>query len=155
MIRFRIVSVGKPPKDWREAAFDHYARLLRPMAHVDSVFVKESRTESDRMVDQAIEQEGERLIKEITSSYTFALDKSGKEYSSEELAKRIEALSMGDSTLEFMIGGPFGLHPRVLEASNEVLSLSRMTFPHDFARVLLTEQLYRAMSILRNLPYHK
>jgi 23S rRNA (pseudouridine1915-N3)-methyltransferase len=83
------------------------------------------------------------------------LDRTGVEQSSEGLAKRIEAVMQRNSLLEFMIGGPYGLHERVIDASDEVLSLSKMTFPHDLSRIMLIEQLYRAMSILKNLPYHK
>jgi 23S rRNA (pseudouridine1915-N3)-methyltransferase len=156
MVRFRIIAVGKTPKGWRQEAYDHYVKLLRPMAKVESVSVRESRPESDSLVDRALDTEADKIIAAIdNSSYKIMLDRTGAEQSSRDLAEKIEAVIQRNSLLEFIIGGPYGLHERVIDASDEVLSLSKMTFPHDLSRIMLIEQLYRAMSILKNLPYPK
>ncbi len=156
MIRFRIIDTGKPPKDWREAAFEHYVKLISPYAKVECSFVKERKVDSGADPDAALRKEAGDMIGLLSSgSYSFALDKSGSMRSTEELSDHFSDLLQRQSRFDFLIGGPWGLHADVLVASDEVLSLSKFTFPHDLARVMLAEQLYRVLSIHNNLPYHK
>lgn len=154
MIRFRIIATGKPPKDWRDAAFAHYVKLLSPYAKVECSFVKERRVDADP--ETALRKEAGDMIGLLSSgSHSFALDKSGSMRSTKNLSDHFRALLQRQSRFDFLIGGPWGLHADVLAASNEIMSLSKFTFPHDLARVMLAEQLYRVLSIHNNLPYHK
>jgi 23S rRNA (pseudouridine1915-N3)-methyltransferase len=88
-------------------------------------------------------------------SYLIALDKSGRMFSSEQLATQLEQLQQKTSHLCFLIGGPEGISAELLRACHERWSLSTLTFPHTIARIILLEALYRSWSILQNHPYHK
>jgi len=156
MVTFRIISVGRPPKDWRNEAFLHYRKLISPFAKLEEVFVKEQKTAANTDIDYALKRETDRILKVVSpSSYMIALDKSGLSYSTEELAKHFNGLFQRHSKFDFVIGGPFGLHRELFTRADETISLSSLTYAHDLARVVLAEQLYRLLSILNNLPYHK
>ncbi len=156
MVTFRIISVGKPPGDWRSAAFEHYRKLLSQFATLDEVFVKEQQVTGSRGVEVAMKKEADALLKALTANaYCIALDRSGKAFSSIELARHFEDLFLRHSKFNVIIGGPYGLHDGFLSSIDEMIALSPMTFPHDLARVIITEQMYRVMAILNRLPYHK
>jgi 23S rRNA (pseudouridine1915-N3)-methyltransferase len=156
MVTFRIISVGKPPKDWRNEAFQHYRKLISPFAVIEEVFTKEQQVSDNRGIEPAMKKEADWLLRVLSSSaYCVALDKSGATYSSTELSRHIEELFRSHSRFDFVIGGPYGLHDSFVRGADETMSLSRLTYPHDLARVMLAEQLYRSVAILNNLPYHK
>jgi len=156
MVKFRLITVGKPPKDWREEAFKHYQKLIRPYAQLTEVSVKEQKVTGPSDVERALAQEAERILgRSDDSSYRIALDKSGKQRSSESLAKHFETLFHRHSSFDLIVGGPYGLHKSVLDAADETVSLSQLTLPHDLARIVVAEQIFRALSILNNSSYHK
>ncbi len=156
MVTFRIISIGKPPKDWRSEAFQHYRKLISPFACIEEVFVKEQKVSESSGVEDALKREADSLLKALsTGGYSIALGKSGKQHSSVELARHLEGLFHRFSKCDLVIGGPHGLHESLLRTVDEIVSFSHLTFPHDLARILLAEQLYRTMSILNNLPYHR
>jgi 23S rRNA (pseudouridine1915-N3)-methyltransferase len=156
MVTFRIISIGKPPKDWRSEAFHHYRKLISPFASIEEVFVKEQKVSESSGVEKALKREANCLLKVLANGgYSIALAKSGSQYSSVELARHLEGLFQRFSKYDLIIGGPHGLHESLLRTVDETVSFSHLTFPHDLARILLAEQLYRAMSILNNLPYHR
>ena len=96
----------------------------------------------------------QKLLK--PSTHLIALDSRGKEYTSEQWAQHIQTLmNNGVSSLTFIIGGSTGIDPSLLTQCNEKLSLGKMTLPHNLARVVILEQLYRAFTIMRGHPYHK
>lgn len=101
-------------------------------------------------------QEGEKLLKWLQpSDYVVLLDDKGKQYSSVEFAGYLEKKSFSAAKrLIFVVGGPYGFSEEVRERANETVSLSKMTFTHQMVRMVFTEQLYRAMTILQNEPYH-
>jgi 23S rRNA (pseudouridine1915-N3)-methyltransferase len=102
------------------------------------------------------EQEGERILGRIRpADVVFCLDETGGEKTSAEFAALVRGLHDAGRIPCFVVGGPDGLAPRVPAAAEHVLSLGRMTLPHELARVLLLEQLYRAENIIRNTPYHR
>ena len=102
-------------------------------------------------------KEAERLLKYIRDdAYLITLEIKGKQLTSEELAQKIDTLGVqGTSHIIFVIGGSLGLGEEVLKRSNYALSFSKMTFPHQLMRVILTEQIYRAFRIINHEPYHK
>jgi 23S rRNA (pseudouridine1915-N3)-methyltransferase len=156
MVAFRIISVGKAPKDWRDEAFQHYVRLISPYAKVETVAVREQKVSGSSGIERATKKETDALVGALLEgAYSVALDESGSVYSSIELSRHLESFFQQYSKFDFLIGGPHGFHPGFKEHVHEVVSLSHLTFPHDLAKVILAEQLYRAMAILNNLPYHK
>ena len=112
---------------------------------------------SDSEIALVIRKEGDRLLEALPKKgYKIALCVEGNQISSEELAKKIQSVTVsGDSEITFIIGGAFGMDERIKKASNFRLSISKMTFTHRMMRVILAEQIYRALNILSGGSYHK
>jgi len=132
-------------------------KRLQSYAQVEWIEVKPVRMTKGRPEEEILRLEGQALIrKRGPKDYLVALDRTGRQYGSEEFAGRLEnvALNAGGG-ITFMIGGPLGLSGDVLAESDEILSLSTFTFTHEMSRVLLLEQIYRAFTILKGEKYHK
>lgn len=160
MYRITLVCVGKLRENFLRAAVREYSKRLVPYALVDIKEVSDesvAESASAREVEQAKRREAERIMAKLpASSFVIACDLNGEEMTSEQFANRIEELAVrGRSHLCFIIGGSTGLHPSILQRSDWQLSFGRMTYPHQLMRVILLEQIYRAMKIIRNEPYHK
>ena len=153
-MRLRIAAVGRLKEAHWRAAAEEYLKRLRPYATVEVAEVTDRDISYDAL--RAMSAEGSDLLRAIPeSSYVVALDLSGRESTSEELSAHLARLMVdGRSDVTFVIGGSAGLAPAVLQRADERLALSRMTLPHQLARVVLLEQLYRAFRIMRNEPYH-
>ncbi len=158
-MRIRILCVGKLKENFYQQACEEYQKRLTKYATVEIVEVAdESAPEqlSHAEQQQVLYREGQRLQKQSKGDVTLALCIGGKQESSEEFAKRLCSYeSSGISCVQFLIGGSLGLHESLIQAADEKLSLSKLTFPHNLARLVLLEQTYRAMKINRNEPYHK
>lgn len=150
----RLLCVGRLKTPfWREAAA-HYAERLGRWRRVELVEVRDGDAALAPAARSA--QEGQRLLEALGSSgvAAIALDEGGEALDSPGLAVLLRRLDEQALRPAFVVGGPFGLSPEVLAACPRRLSLSAMTWPHELARVLLLEQLYRAECILRKVPYH-
>jgi 23S rRNA (pseudouridine1915-N3)-methyltransferase len=145
-VRVRIVAVGTRMPGWVTTAYEDYTRRLRSTMRVDleELPVGKSRAEEEK-----------RFLERIGDDYVVALDEHGKPKTTLELAKWLGERLQDGRNLSFVIGGPDGLGPRILERAAWKWSLSALTFPHAMVRVLLAEQLYRAHSVLHNHPYHR
>ena len=153
--RCTLVSVGKP-KGWAAEASKDYASRLRRYFPVN-VFEVAEEDMNRRSHKEVLAAEGERILERLPKeAYVISLDREkGKQHSSEKLALKLEDLgASGRSQLAFVIGGPLGLSPDVLQSSNDLWSFGSITLPHSLARVVLLEQLYRAAKIHRNEKYH-
>lgn len=146
MIKLRLVCVGTLKESyWREALEEYQKRLSR-YASFEVIELKEKRS---------IEEEGKEILQKLRG-YTVAFDVAGKELSSEGLATFIsDRAAQGQSELTFVIGGSDGLSDEVKKTVDYRLSFGRVTFPHQMMRVIAAEQLYRAMTILNGVTYHK
>jgi 23S rRNA (pseudouridine1915-N3)-methyltransferase len=154
-VRIRLLLVGKPRDAEAGALHDRFAERIRRLG-VDYVteWVPEVRPGGRYSDAHVREREGRSLTDRLDGRGTsIALDRQGTSLSSEELSRRIETWATPRAT--FLIGGPLGHAPSVLERADAVWSLSRLTLPHELARVVLAEQLYRALTLLRGIPYHK
>lgn len=155
-MRIAIVAVGRLKEDfWRRAA-DEYLKRLRPYADVRVVEIAD-RDPGKGGEDRAVSDEGNDVLRAVPEgAYLIALDIAGRQSTSESFADKIARLGVeGRGSIAFAIGGSHGLSGPVLHRADERLSLGPMTFPHNIARVLLLEQLYRSFRIIRNEPYHK
>jgi 23S rRNA (pseudouridine1915-N3)-methyltransferase len=153
--RCTIVCVGKP-KGWASEASDDYAKRLRRYFPVDIIEVPEEDI-NRRSREEVLSREGDRILKRLPrGAYVISLDRErGQSRSSEQLAKKLEDLgASGRSHVAFMIGGPLGLSPEVLTNSGELWSFGGITLPHALARIVLLEQVYRAVKIQRGEKYH-
>jgi len=153
-MKLRIACVGRLKEAHWRAASDEYLKRMRPYATVEVAEVGDRDITAD--AGRAMAAEGADLLRAIPdSSYVFAMDLTGREATSERLSADLARLMVdGRSDITFVIGGSAGLSPAVLQRADERLALSRMTLPHQLARVVLLEQLYRAFRIMRNEPYH-
>ena len=153
-MKLRIAAVGRLKEPHWRAACDEYLKRMRPYATLEVAEVADRDISYD--APRAMAAEGADLLKAIPeASYVVALDLGGDQVTSEELSAHIADLMVaGRSDITFVIGGSAGLAPAVLQRADERLSLSRMTLPHQLARVVVLEQLYRSFRIMRNEPYH-
>ncbi len=158
MLKVRIACVGKIKEKYFAQAVEEYAKRMTRFAEVSIKEVKEENFNSEPSpseIEKILILEGERLKKEL-KGYVFCLAIEGEKLSSDGLAKTIRALKdKGEGEMTFVIGGSYGVAKEIKEASDRLISFSDMTFPHTLARVILTEQLYRAFMIDSGAKYHK
>ena len=155
-----ILCVGKVRERYYADALNEYIKrlsTLTPCAVTEVADEPEPRQLTQAAIEHVLRIEGDRLLAKLTpGAYVIALCVDAKQYASEELAARLNQLFvMGKSDVVFVIGGSLGLHEQVLRRADERMSMSRMTFPHQLARVVLSEQLYRAAKINAGQRYHK
>ena len=160
MLTVRILCVGKMKEKFYAAACAEYQKRLTGKAKVEIVEVPDEKapeTLSPAQEDQVRAAEGRRLLAKIApEDYVIALAIDGKSFSSEAFAQKLsDLMSGGKSRIDFVIGGSIGLSPEVLRRADLKLSFSSFTFCHQLMRVILLEQVYRALKILAGEPYHK
>jgi 23S rRNA (pseudouridine1915-N3)-methyltransferase len=155
MQNIAILAVGKLKEaHWRDAQAEFLKRLT-PFAKTEVIEVASSPFGATVTAAQSIKEEGERVLAAIPKDADLiALDRTGKEYPSPEFAALLDDLGSSGRKLAFVIGGAAGLDPRIVERARVRLSLSKMTFTHEMARVFLLEQLYRAATISAGKAYH-
>jgi 23S rRNA (pseudouridine1915-N3)-methyltransferase len=149
----RLIAVGKLREPYLIAAADDFRKRLRPYHRLEEIEVRAG-DGSDAV--RSTVHEGEAILRAIDpSDRVWLLERTGTEFSSEELAARIERLPVeGISDLTLVIAGTYGASPALLARAQVRWSLSRLTLLHEWARVLVLEQLYRAAKIAANEPYH-
>lgn len=156
----KILCVGKIKEKFYRDAVLEYAKRLSRYGKLQVIEVADEKTPdkcSDTETQQILEKEASRLFAHIRDTdYVIALALDGKVFDSVSFAQHMESLAVsGRSTAVFVIGGSLGLHNSILCRSDEQISFSAMTFPHQLMRVILLEQLYRSFRIRNHEPYHK
>ena len=154
-MRLTLIAVGRlKERYWREAA-DEYLKRLGPYATVRVAEIDDR--DSGRDEARALAEEGADILRAVPEgAHVITLEIGGKQRSSEQFAARLAALALdGRSSVAFVIGGSVGLSAEVLARADERMSFGPMTLPHNMARVVLLEQIYRAFRINRGEPYHK
>jgi 23S rRNA (pseudouridine1915-N3)-methyltransferase len=144
-MKVRIIWTGKTRESYAAEGIGKYLKLLKPMAKLEIVEIREQKSGN---METRLSKEGEKILKQ-SSSYIL-LDERGRELSSLEFADALRDRVQAD----FVLGGPYGVSDEVRSAAADTISLSRMTLTHEMARVLLLEQLYRAMTIMKRGGYH-
>lgn len=154
MIKIDVIAVGKMSQKHLTTLEKDYFTRINKYTKINMIEVKEA---NDNNINTIIEKEADNIISKIDkSSYVITMEIEGKQVTSEELAKQFNDIATySHSKITFIIGGSYGLSPRIKSMSNQSLSFSKMTFPHQLFRVMLLEQVYRAFSINNNSPYHK
>lgn len=160
MLAVNIVCVGNLKESYWRDACGEYAKRLGAFCKFGITELPESRlpkSYSDADIAKVISGEGTRILEKIPSgSFVAAMCIEGRELSSTQLAARLEQIALGGkSRVDFIIGGSYGLSEDVKRRADLRLSMSPMTFPHQLARVMLCEQIYRAFSINADTKYHK
>ena len=155
-----IVSVGKLKEKYLKMGIEEYTKRLGSYAKIELIEVSDEKAPenlSDADMEIVKKKEGERILSKIgPDTYVIALAIEGKMKSSEQLAVDLQSLmTYGRSKIAFVIGGSLGLHEDVMKRSDEKLSFSKMTLPHQLMKLVLVEQVYRAFRIIKGEPYHK
>ena len=159
MLNIRFLTTGSLKESYWRDALNEYSKRLGGLCRFTCTEFKEVRLSdnpSQAEIDAALETEGERILAEFSPrAYKIALCVEGKQFSSEELAAKLEQVSAVSSDIILVIGSSYGLSPRVKQACDLRLSVSKLTFPHQLMRVLLAEAVYRALNIVKGTKYHK
>lgn len=154
-MKIKLISVNKTADVWIREGCEEYRKRLKKYISFEVLEVESS--SSGRKSIPELKAEEARLVKKLLKpgDYLVLLDEQGNQLSSVELAgwlnRRFVSVS---SDMVFVIGGPYGFDAELLQRASEKLSLSKMTFTHQMVRLIFLEQLYRAMTILKNEPYH-
>ena len=157
MLKFRIIVVDRTRSPFLKEGELFYRKRLGNYAQSEWVEVKPARITKGRPAEEVLAAEGEAIARRLNAAdYLVALDRTGDPYDSVELAGWFQRLSVEvGGWVTFVIGGPLGLSRETVTRAQKVLSLSRLTLTHEMCRLVLLEQIYRAMTILRGEKYHK
>ena len=156
MIRINVVCIGKIKEKYIKEGIAEFSKRLSKYTKFEIIELAEE--DDNKGIENAINSETERIINAISKksySYNILLDLKGKMLDSEEMAQKIEEISMISSEINFIIGGSNGVNDNLRKIVDFRLCFSPMTFPHQLMRLILTEQLYRWVSINNNIKYHK
>ena len=160
MLSIKLICVGKLREQFYIDAFAEYSKRLSAYCKFECVELNETKlgaSPSDKEIAAALDKESGDIERAIgKDAYVIAMCVEGKQMKSEAFAQRINELAVsGRGRLCFVIGGSFGLSPRIKQRADMRLGMSEMTFPHHLARVMLAEQIYRSFKILEGSRYHK
>ena len=151
-----LLAIGERAPGWVQAGFDEYAKRLPPQLRLGLKPVKASRRTKGVDIARLVREEGERLWAAVPKgARVVALDRAGRALSTQDLAAELELQMRRGGDLALLVGGPEGLSDDCLARADARWSLSRLTLAHPLVRVVVAEQIYRAWSILNNLPYHR
>lgn len=160
MINIKIICVGDLKESYLKDMQNEYLKRLSKYCKLEVITLKDEKlpsTLNESNSNIVKEKEANLILSKLNTpnSYTFVLDEKGKEYTSVELSSKIDkVMTMGNSTINFVIGGSLGLAEAVKNKGNELVSFSRLTFPHQLIRMFLLEQIFRSFKILNNETYH-
>lgn len=156
-MKIKIIALGKIKEKFLKDGIDEFLKRLTPYATIEIIELQPIEIKDENLTKKALEQEGEKILANIKpNSYVITLEILGKQLSSEDFANKInEITNEGIGELVFVIGSSCGISTKVSQRADFKLSISKMTFLHQFARLLLIEQIYRAFKILKNETYHK
>lgn len=150
-----LLLVGKTIDKHLAAGINDYAARIAHYMPFEIITIPELKNTKSLSEEQQKTMEGELILKQLQPSDTVVLmDEHGKEYRSIEYASWLEQKRNTARRLVFIIGGPYGFSPKVYERADEKISLSKMTFSHQMVRLIMTEQIYRACTIIKGEPYH-
>jgi 23S rRNA (pseudouridine1915-N3)-methyltransferase len=155
-MKLLVVAVGARMPGWIDEAFEEYAKRMPRGMKTELIEIRPEPRSEGKSAERMTAAEAARLSRALPrGAFVVALDERGREMTTAELARWLDARRRDGRDLAFLIGGADGLAEDTKRAAQATLRLSAMTLPHGLARVLLAEQLYRAASILENHPYHR
>lgn len=151
-----MVSVGKISSSWIQEGINLFESRIGKYIKFSSIIIPDIRNSKSLSKENIKEEEGKAILNNIQSSDLMVLlDEKGKEFTSREFSDWIQKqMNSGRKRLMLVIGGPFGFSNDVYKRADYKIALSKMTFTHEMAKLILSEQLYRAMTILKGEPYH-
>ena len=155
-MKIYLVAVGDRVPAWVRAGYDDYAKRLPRNMSLSLREIPAGRRVKGADLKRLVREEGERLLAAVPrGASVVALDRAGRELSTEMLASELSAQMARGGDLALLVGGPEGLSGECLAGAHALWSLSRLTLAHPLVRVVVAEQVYRAWSIINSLPYHR
>ena len=158
MLHIDIICVGEIKENYLKNAILEYSKRNSKYCILNTININDEKAPANLNLSQKqkiIQKESELMMSKIkANSHVIALDLNGKEYTSEEFAEKISKITLYSSHITFLIGGTLGMSKELLKRADELISFSKMTFPHQLIRVFLLEQLFRAFKINNNETYH-
>lgn len=156
-MKIKIIALGKIKEKFLKDGIDEFLKRLTPYTSIEIIELQPIEIKDENLIEKALDQEAEKILANIKKdSYVITLEIQGKQLSSEDFALKIEeVIKSGVGELVFVIGSSCGISEIISKRADFKLSISKMTFLHQFARLLLVEQIYRAFKILKNETYHK
>lgn len=156
-MKIKIITLGKCKEKFLKEGMSEYLKRLRPYVNLEIVELEPIEIKDENLVQKVLESEGQKILAHIKAdSFVITLEIEGANFSSEQFAQKLEGIfNQGYSEIVFVIGSSCGLSKTVSDRANLKFSLSKMTFLHQFARLILLEQIYRAFKIQKGETYHK
>ncbi|MDE2259909.1 MAG: 23S rRNA (pseudouridine(1915)-N(3))-methyltransferase RlmH [Betaproteobacteria bacterium] len=155
-MKIRIVALGHRMPHWVREVTQEYARRMPHEMPIELIALKPDARSGGRTTEQILEAESQRILSALpTHGAVYALDEQGTLWNTLDLATTLRNALPQGTDLCFVIGSADGLHPRIKQRAEALVSLSRMTLPHGMVRAILVEQLYRAAMMLKGHPYHR
>ena len=154
-MKVTLLTIGDHEDKYLAEGFSLYEKRLQHYISFDTVLIP-SLKKKGQSKEAAMQAEAKEILKKLSpADLLILLDEKGKEFSSVELAAQVQKyLNMPGKKMVFLIGGAFGFAPEIYQRANQKISLSKLTFNHQMARLFFLEQLYRTMTILKGEPYH-
>ncbi len=156
-MNIKVIALGKIKEKFLKEGIDEFLKRLTPYTSLEIIEIPALEIKDENLTGRILEEEGQKILAHVKpQSFLITMEIKGKMFSSEEFAQKIEELTnTGISEIIFVIGSSHGISPTVSARANLKMSMSKMTFLHQFARLILVEQIYRAFKIIRGETYHK
>ena len=154
-MKLRIISVGHKMPDWVQSACSEYTKRMPREMSVDIIEIKPDKRAAGKNDEVVQEAEAKRILEAAGRDYLVALDERGQEVTTLQLADKMRSWMESGRDVSLVIGGADGLHESLKRKADWLWSLSRLTMPHGMVRVMLSEQLYRGLSVINHHPYHR
>lgn len=155
-MRIYLVAIGQRLDSWVIQGYEEYARRLPPECRLKLIEVPPSKRAKNPDTRRNIREEGERLLAAVpANTRLMALDAGGQQWTTGQLAEHLQQWMADGRDVALLVGGPDGLSDECKQQAESHLALSKLTFPHPLVRIIVAEQIYRAVSILKGHPYHR
>lgn len=156
-MKIKIIAPGKIKEKFLKDGIDEFLKRLIPYAAIEIAELSPVEIKDENLIERALDEEGENILSRIKPhDFVITMEINGRQFSSTEFAKKIEDLTNeGFGEIVFVIGSSYGISKKVSARANLKMSMSKMTFLHQFARLILVEQIYRAFKIIKGETYHK
>lgn len=155
-MKIRLIAVGTKMPAWVETAYQEYARRMPRDCALELIEIPAGKRGKNADIARILDKEGEQMLAAVPQgSRIVTLEVTGKQYDTPGLAKQLERWQHDGRDVALLVGGPEGLAPQCIRASEQRWSLTELTLPHPMVRVILAESLYRAWSVTANHPYHR
>lgn len=155
-MKLRLIAVGQKMPSWVSSGFDEYQRRFPRDCQFELVEIPAGKRGKQADIKRILDQEGERMLAAVNKNERIVtLEVNGRNWDTPQLSKQLASWQMDGRNVALLVGGPEGLSPACIAASEQRWSLSTLTLPHPMVRVIVAESLYRAWSLLNNHPYHR